>query len=432
MAAMLGIFGIGLLFSGVQVTSSVLTVDIPQRVYKIARDDTVTIPCKFTPQTSPTAQVRVTWKAAPDKPEDPVISIVTYNGPTSIKVQSKYRGRATFIHDIPNGKADLQLQKVTSTDTRSYECNVEDVNNEEDAVSDTASLIVLVAPTPPVCKIEGVAEYFQDIKLTCHSAEGTPAPTYKWQSYTTANVPRPNPNKATDLNGVLSLFNVTMETSGFYICTSANEIRSETCNLTLAVMPPSMSMASIGGIVGAAVGVVVLFGAIILCCYCCRRKEKPEEYAMGTPEGEEFTDKEPEGKDYQRVTYEEERSVKSAADRRDPPDDRSERSYDRRSDYTDRRDDPKERRERDDRYDDRYDDRRDDRYSDRYDDRRSDRYDDRYDDRRDDRRGRVDDRRGRVDDRRGRDDDNYESDRYSERSERPPMLPPNKPRDPRI
>lgn len=42
--------------------------------------------------------------------------------------------------------------------------------------------------------------------------------------------------------GVLSLFNISKETSGFYICTSSNKIRSATCNLTLAVMPRETSL----------------------------------------------------------------------------------------------------------------------------------------------------------------------------------------------
>lgn len=38
-------------------------------------------------------------------------------------------------------------------------------------------------------------------------------------------------------DGVLSLFNITRETSGYYICTSQNQIGSASCNFTLAVMP---------------------------------------------------------------------------------------------------------------------------------------------------------------------------------------------------
>ncbi|XP_056120803.1 glycoprotein A33 (transmembrane), paralog a [Rhinichthys klamathensis goyatoka] len=408
MAATLGMLGVILLIGGVQVASSAMTVNIPAKEYKIARGDDVTIPCRFTPQKTGD-NVQITWNAAPDVPTEPTIKILT-----STKVQTKYKGRANLLQDFPTGKADLQLLKVTSADTRVYECGVENLSNDEDGVSATTKLIVLVAPSTPICNIEGTLEYAQDIKLSCRSEEGTPTPAYRWQSYDTTNRPRPNPAKTTDLNGVLSLFNITKETSGFYTCTSTNEIRSATCNLTLAVMPPSMSMASVGGIVGAVVAVAVVIGIICICCYCCRRKEKPEEYAMGTPEGGEFTDNDPEEKEdgpEEPVRYEEERRVKSA-DRLDPQDNRSERSYDRRSDYTDRRDDHGDRRERYDR-DDRYDDRRD----------------------RDRDRDRYDDRRGRDDDRRGRDDDHYDSDRYSERydsRDRPPSVPPNKPRDPRI
>lgn len=39
------------------------------------------------------------------------------------------------------------------------------------------------------------------------------------------------------VDGVLSLFNISMETSGYYVCTSANKIRSAKCNITLSVMP---------------------------------------------------------------------------------------------------------------------------------------------------------------------------------------------------
>lgn len=42
-----------------------------------------------------------------------------------------------------------------------------------------------------------------------------------------------------------------------------------------------MSMASVGGIIGAVVVVALIFGIIIICCYCCRKKEKAEEYVMG-------------------------------------------------------------------------------------------------------------------------------------------------------
>ncbi|XP_052400936.1 glycoprotein A33 (transmembrane), paralog a isoform X1 [Carassius gibelio] len=435
MAGTLGIFGICLLFAGVQMTSG-MTVTIPNQVYKVARGDKAVIPCAFTPSTTITS---ISWTADPDNKDDPEINVAGYfSGGNKITIYKKYKGRANIVLDLVKGTANLELLSVTNADTRDYECKVQDPDDEEGRLSDKANLMVLVAPSQPKCNIVGKTEYFENIELRCLSEEGMPIPVYKWQSYSVNNVPRPLPPKATEQSGVLSLLNISMDTSGYYICTSTNEIKSATCNVTLRVDPPSMNIASTAGIIGGVVGVALVVGIIICCCcYCRRRREKAEEFAMGKPEGE-YTDEDYEGKEDDRdehVKYEEERRLKSA-DRRDPPDDRSERSYDRRSDYTDRKDQYTDR--RDDRSDrsEKYD--RDDR-RDRYDDRRE-RNDDRRernDDRRDryDARGdRYDDRRERNDDRRDRYDDRYDSDRYSDRydsRDRPPSVPPNKPKDPK-
>lgn len=424
-----------LLLCGERV-SSIMIVDIPQKVYKVARGENATIPCKFTPPVGDVTLI-VTWSADPDVAGDPEISIATYlynSASPKLTINRKYKGKADVEHDIPKGVANLQLKGVISSDTRTYECKAMIMGDEDGSQSDTASLVVLVAPSSPICKVVGVAEYGQNINLTCLSQEGMPKPTYKWQRHDVNNSPRPNPPKTTDENGILSLYNVSKDTSGFYICTSSNEIRTVKCNLTLAVMQPSMNMASTLGILGAVAAAIIILGIIIFCCCCRKKKNNPEEYDMGTPEGGEYTDKDPKARadsDTEHVKYEEEHRVQNA-DRRDPRDDRSERSYDRRSDYDDRRDnysdrrddnsDRRERYEKDDRRD-RYEDR-----SDRYDDRR-DRYDERSD-RYDDRRDRNDDRHDHYDDRR----DHYDSDRYSDRydsRDRPPSVPPNKPRDQR-
>uniref|UniRef100_A0A3Q1FHV2 Glycoprotein A33 n=1 Tax=Acanthochromis polyacanthus TaxID=80966 RepID=A0A3Q1FHV2_9TELE len=131
----------------------------------------------------------------------------------------------------------LRLTKVTVEDSRSYQCSVNIYNDDEGTLAATTSLLVLVAPSTPICGIQGTAEYFQDIKLTCKSNEGSPAPTYSWKTYSTQNMARPFPPKTTEKDGVLSLFNVTRETSGFFVCTSENRIGSASCNLTLVVEP---------------------------------------------------------------------------------------------------------------------------------------------------------------------------------------------------
>ncbi|KAK3530423.1 hypothetical protein QTP86_024450, partial [Hemibagrus guttatus] len=145
--------------------------------------------------------------------------------------------RASLEVDIPKGSAILSLKSLTSKDSRVFQCTVKIPGDKQGKTSDTTSVVVLVAPSKPICNVQGKAEFYQNINLTCRSEEGTPPPTYKWESYDVTNKPRPNPPKSTDVNGVLSLYNISADTSGYYICTSANKIRSDSCNLTLSVMP---------------------------------------------------------------------------------------------------------------------------------------------------------------------------------------------------
>uniref|UniRef100_A0A3Q1IMY0 Ig-like domain-containing protein n=2 Tax=Anabas testudineus TaxID=64144 RepID=A0A3Q1IMY0_ANATE len=328
-------------------------------------------------------------------------------------------------------------------DNKTFKCHVQAKTDTTKSYA-TTRVLVLVPPSQPVVGIQGKAEYGQNINLTCLSKDGSPPPTYKWQSYDVQNNPRPFDPKTTDQGGILSLYNISKDTSGYFICTSTNKMGSATSNLTLAVLPPSMNVGSTAGIV-AGVAIALLILAILIYCCCCRKKkDKGEEYAMGVHE-DEYHDKEdakkaerhPDGQEEVRTS--ENTYVNSAPDRRDEYEERSERGNDRRRDYDDRRSDYDDRRSD---YDDRrsdYDDRRSD-----YDDRRSD-YNDRrsdYDDRRSDysdRRDRYNDRNERYNDNRRYDDDRRndrrdrrnDDDRYDEtrddRSRDKPAVPSNKP-----
>ncbi|XP_029510930.2 glycoprotein A33 (transmembrane), paralog a [Oncorhynchus nerka] len=444
MASQKGTFAGVLLCLFVSMTVA-LEVSIPQRTYEFARGDNITIPCSFKPKSPINKLVVISWLAEADKPGEPEVSVLTSYSTGELDISDRYEGRASLEQDLAKGVANLKLFSIGLQDNRIFDCRVAIPNDDKGQLADTTRLVVLVAPSVPVCKIDGKAEYFQDISLTCQSEEGSPLPTYKWQGYDVRNMPRAPAPKTTDKDGVLSLFNLTMESSGYYVCTSTNKIRSAKCNLTLSVMPPSMALGSTAGIIGGVVvGVLVLLIILIYCCCCRKKKNIAEEYAMGVPEGEEFHDDKPVVNGEVRQTRskegDDEDHPPKIVDRRDQYKERSEKDYDdRREHHDDRRSD--------------YDDRRE-----HHDDRRSD-YDDRrehHDDRRsdyDDRRSNYDDRREHHDDRRDQDDrysdrrDRYDRDRvYDERSDggrysdrydepyddrdRPPSVPANKPAKP--
>ncbi|XP_032357630.1 glycoprotein A33 (transmembrane), paralog a isoform X1 [Etheostoma spectabile] len=393
-----------------------VVVTIPQAVYEVARGKSVTLPCNIKPQGTP-KQIIVTWSTValtPDAQEDDVLTY--YSNDRTTDFGSLYEGRASLDVDATTTNANLVLSSTTLDDNKKFQCQALIQGDLKGTPTAYTRLVVLVAPSTPTCMTQGKAEYGQNINLTCVSQEGSPPPVYTWKSQDVKNNPRAFPPRTTDQGGILSLFNISKETSGFFICTSTNKIGSASCNLTLAVMPPSMNIASTAGIIGGVIAALIVLIIVIYCC-CCRKKKKDEEYDMGVREEEEEreTVKEP----VRNGLLEDTRGSDSSA--RNPVE-LSERDYKNSKELDDRRSDYDDRRRDDDRRSD-YDDRRrdDDRRSD-YDDRRSD-----YTDRRErysDRNERYDDDR-RYDDRRDR--RSNDDDRYDDRNRDRPAVPANKP-----
>uniref|UniRef100_A0A3B3W2A0 Cell surface A33 antigen-like n=1 Tax=Poecilia latipinna TaxID=48699 RepID=A0A3B3W2A0_9TELE len=232
-----------------------------QDQYEFARGDNITLPCTFK--------------------SNVIITHYHPNGVTEIKPE--YEGRVSVEANINGGtgKADLKPSSITTADNKKYECQVQNPKDNVGKDADTTTLTVLVAPSKPICKIEGTASYGQNVSLTCVSEEGSPPPTYKWNRYDVQNNSGAFPPKTTEKEGTLFLYNLTTETSGFYICTSANKIHSTSCNLTVTVLPPSMmNIGSTAGIIRGAVAALILLIVIIYCC-CCRKKDNDKEnYAM--------------------------------------------------------------------------------------------------------------------------------------------------------
>ncbi|XP_040913689.1 cell surface A33 antigen-like [Toxotes jaculatrix] len=267
-----------------------LQVSIPEKEYEVARGGDITMNCFFTPARPDFTTLILTWEAYPDNINDPVKSVATYymNSPDT-DIAPAYEGRASLEVDLQKQVSTLRLTKVTMQDSRRFQCSVMIPKDDEGTTAATTSLLVLVPPSPPICSIQGKAEYWHNITLSCISQEGSPKPIYKWTSYNVQNIPIQFPPKTTENDGVLSLFNISRETSGFFICTSTNRMGSASCNFTLAVMPSSINEASIAGIVGGVLAGLLVLGILIFCC--CRKKGKKNKYAEGAPGEVEFYDR---------------------------------------------------------------------------------------------------------------------------------------------
>ncbi|KAM3837861.1 cell surface A33 antigen [Vipera latastei] len=189
-----------------------------------------------------------------------------------------YKGRVRFSNNFKNGDVGITLDQVTMQDNGTYECLVE-IKNAFPSRSVDVDLLVLVPPSSPECKIIGNPEYGQNINLTCSSVEGSPKPKYTWQSYDTLNQTRPLQGIA--LEGLLMLNNVSINTTGYYICLSKNTAGEKKCNITVAIRPPSMNIALYAGIVGGILAAIIIISVLVYCC-CCRKSKNPEYEATET------------------------------------------------------------------------------------------------------------------------------------------------------
>ncbi|XP_053483734.1 cell surface A33 antigen isoform X1 [Ictalurus furcatus] len=272
--------GTGVLLMSVISATIGLQVSIPQSIYEVARGDEVIITCSFEPKNPVNRLIVISWSGDADGSFDDegILFGTFYSNDNHVDINAMYEGKAKIESDVNEKVSKLILKQVTLRERRRIKCFVQIPGDTEGQTSASTSLEVLVAPSDPLCKIKGTAEYGQNISLTCVSEEGSPDPTYQWQSYDVKNILRSLPPKATDKDGVLSLFNVSMDTSGYYICTSTNKIRSAKCNITLAVMPSTMKIGVTAGIIGGCVAGLAVLVLIIYCC--CKDKQQPEEFDM--------------------------------------------------------------------------------------------------------------------------------------------------------
>ncbi|XP_075054355.1 cell surface A33 antigen-like [Mixophyes fleayi] len=216
----------------VLVAISAISVQTPQKIVEAPRGSRIALPCTY--QTTETDRVgaSVEWQKLPEEIE----VIAGFYGSGNISDPS-YEGRVSFTSNVFVNDASILINNLRMEDNGTYQCEIQIPRDRMGTRLAKMELVVLVAPSKPDCAIVGTAEYGQVIKLTCSSKEGSPIPQYTWQSYTPQGAARAIPPTAVIEGGELTLKSISMESSGFFICTSTNRIGKDSCNLTLAVMP---------------------------------------------------------------------------------------------------------------------------------------------------------------------------------------------------
>ncbi|XP_051469024.1 cell surface A33 antigen [Apus apus] len=261
-------------FSAILVTAHTLTVEAPDKETKVARGNNVTLRCHFKTEVSLSTGDFVVWRKI-NSADDAVTRY--FDG--LVQYGKGYENRIQFSGDVDKGDISITISAVTMEDNGTYACSVR-LRYDPPRQTAILALLVLVAPSKPECKILGTAEYGQTINLTCVSHEGSPKPSYTWQSFNVQNEPRV---LQTTEGQQITLKNISADTSGFYICTSANVVGKESCNMTVSVVPPSMNIALYAGIIGGAVAAIIVIGILAYCC-CCREDKEKKNYEMTVQE----------------------------------------------------------------------------------------------------------------------------------------------------
>ncbi|XP_039218346.1 cell surface A33 antigen-like [Crotalus tigris] len=260
-----------LIISAVVAAVQVISGSGSSKAVQAIRGENATLPCTFKITSTETLE-HISWKGRSlGNNITGEFARKLSNG--TEKYLTPYQGRVRFSNNFKNGDARITLDEVTMQDNGTYECLIE-IKDVFPSRSVDVELLVLVRPSSPVCNIIGNPEYGQNINLTCNSVEGSPKPEYTWESYDIQNQSRPLEGKA--LGGVLMLNNISINTTGYYICLSQNIVGENKCNITVIIRPPSMNIALYAGIVGGILAAIIIISVLVYCC-CCR-KSKNQDY----------------------------------------------------------------------------------------------------------------------------------------------------------
>ncbi|XP_077468075.1 immunoglobulin superfamily member 11 isoform X1 [Stigmatopora argus] len=271
-----------------------LDVMVSQSSIQVARGQAAVLPCSFTTSAA-LNNLNIIWMVIPLSNANQPEQVIIYQGGQVFSLANHLNGRVGFVSTMPSTSASIFINNTQLTDTGTYQCLVNNLPDRGGRNIGVIGLTVLVPPSVPACRIQGTLDVGSDIMMFCSSDEGIPTPSYSWEKldalpklpHNAMQGIRNNlaigipfcPTFADQMQGTVTLRNISTSTSGLYQCTSSNAIGKSTCLLNLQVVPPQPQ--SVGLIAGTiATGVL----ALIICCllvvvslYYWKNKNKYEE-----------------------------------------------------------------------------------------------------------------------------------------------------------
>ncbi|XP_062969486.1 immunoglobulin superfamily member 11 isoform X1 [Cynocephalus volans] len=204
--------------------------------------------------------------------------VILYQGGQMFDGAPRFHGRVGFTGTMPATNVSIFINNTQLSDTGTYQCLVNNLPDRGGRNIGVTGLTVLVPPSAPHCQIQGSQDIGSDVILLCSSEEGIPRPTYLWEKLdNTLKLP---PTATQDqVQGTVTIRNISTLSSGLYQCVASNAIGTSTCLLDLQVTSPQpRSIGLIAGTIGTGAVIIIFCIALILgAFFYWKNKNKEEE-----------------------------------------------------------------------------------------------------------------------------------------------------------
>ncbi|KAM6933763.1 immunoglobulin superfamily member 11 isoform 1-T1 [Xenentodon cancila] len=271
-----------------------LDVTVSQSSIQVARGQAAVLPCSFTTSAA-LNNLNIIWMVIPLSNANRPEQVIIYQGGQVFSFTNHLNGRVGFVATMPSTSASIFINNTQLSDTGTYQCLVNNFPDRGGRNIGVIGLTVLVPPSVPACRIQGTLDVGSDIMLFCSSEEGIPTPSYSWEKLDA--LPRlPHnamqgitnklavgvpfcPTFADQMQGTVTLRNISTSTSGLYQCTSSNAIGKSTCVLNVQVVAPQpQSVGLIAGTVATGVLAVIICALlVVVTLFYWKNKNKYEE-----------------------------------------------------------------------------------------------------------------------------------------------------------
>ncbi|XP_051674977.2 immunoglobulin superfamily member 11 isoform X2 [Oryctolagus cuniculus] len=201
---------------------------------QVARGQTAVLPCTFTTSAA-LLNLNVIWMVIPLSNANQPEQVILYQGGQMFDGAPRFHGRVGFTGTMPTTNVSIFINNTQLSDTGTYQCLVNNLPDRGGRNIGVTGLTVLVPPSAPHCQIQGSQDIGSDVILLCNSEEGIPRPTYLWEKLdNTLKLP---PTATQDqVQGTVTIRNISAVSSGLYQCVASNAIGTSTCLLDLQVI----------------------------------------------------------------------------------------------------------------------------------------------------------------------------------------------------